>query len=240
MSDDVHYAIFVRNFLWSIHMVDLAKLYKFRFSEADRLKKMLIWKVLCEQFFQKIVGEGKTVLDLASGYGEFSNNIHAARKIAIDLNPEAHAFLPKDVEFHVGSADDIASVEDGVVDVVFTSNFLEHLPNKKILDKVFVEVIRILKPSGKFIVIGPNIRYLADKYWDFYDHHLPLSHLSLEEGLVQAGFDIELVKAKFLPYTTRSLLPQSPMFVAAYLKFPFIWSVFGKQFLVVARKPSCT
>lgn len=219
-------------------MVDLAKLYRFRFSEADRSRKLLIWKVLCEQFFQRIVGEGKTVLDLASGYGEFSNNIRAARKIAIDLNPDAQAFLPKDVEFYSEPADGMSSVDDSVADVVFTSNFLEHLSSKEKLDKVFAEVIRVMKPGGKFIIMGPNIRYLAAQYWDFYDHHLPLSHLSLEEGLAQAGFEIEFVKAKFIPYTTRSLLPQSPLFVAAYLKFPFIWPVFGKQFLVVARKPS--
>ena len=42
--------------------------------------------------------------------------------------------------------------------------------------------------------MGPNIRYLADRYWDFYDHHLALSHLSLEEGLVQAGYRVDRVR----------------------------------------------
>jgi hypothetical protein len=85
--------------------------------------------------------------------------------------------------------------------------------------------------------MGPNIRYLADQYWDFYDHHLPLSHLSLEEGLVQSGFEIDLVKARFLPYTTRSLLPQRAFLVSAYLRLPVFWPLLGKQFLVVGRKP---
>lgn len=219
-------------------MADLAKLYRFRFNEADRSRKMLIWKVICEQFLQKLVGGNKTILDLASGYGEFSHNIRAAHKIAIDLNPDARGFVPADVEFYSTPADDMSCIETGTVDVVFTSNFLEHLPSKDILDKVFAEVLRVLKPGGKFIVMGPNIRYLPGVYWDFYDHHLPLSHLSLQEGLVQAGFDMELLKAKFLPYSTRSALPQSPFFVATYLKIPLLWAIFGKQFLVVARKPN--
>jgi SAM-dependent methyltransferase len=198
---------------------------------------MTIWKVLCGEFFQKIVGENKVVLDLASGYGEFSNNIQAARKIAIDINPDAKQFLPNDVEFHSGSATDIRGVESDTADVVFTSNFLEHLRTKEELDRVFLEILRILRPGGKFIVMGPNIRYLTEQYWDFYDHHLPLSHLSVEEGLVQSGFEIDTVRARFLPYTTRSALPQNSFFVSTYLKLPVLWQVFGKQFLVVGRKP---
>jgi SAM-dependent methyltransferase len=217
-------------------MTDLARLYRFRFNETDRARKMLIWKVLCEEFFQKLVGENKVVLDLASGYGEFSNNIQATRKIAVDINPDAKQFLPNDVEFHSGSATDIRDVESDTADVVFTSNFLEHLRTKEELDRVFLEILRILKPGGKFIVMGPNIRYLADQYWDFYDHHLPLSHLSVEEGLVQSGFEIDMVKARFLPYTTRSALPQNSFLVSTYLKLPVLWQVFGKQFLVVGRK----
>ena len=75
-------------------MDDLAALYRARFSEADRARKDAIWKVLCENFFQRYVPPGSTVLDLASGYGEFVRHIRADRKIAIDLNPEAREFLP--------------------------------------------------------------------------------------------------------------------------------------------------
>jgi hypothetical protein len=84
--------------------------------------------------------------------------------------------------------------------------------------------------------MGPNIRYLAGQYWDFYDHHLPLSHLSLEEGLSINGFDVVRNIDKFLPYTTRSALPQHPLLVAAYLKMPIAWRILGRQFLLVAEK----
>jgi hypothetical protein len=95
-----------------------------------------------------------------------------------------------------------------------------------------------MKNFLKFIIMGPNIRYLASKYWDFYDHHLPLSHLSLAEGLSQSGYRIERIIPRFLPYTTvKTVLPQHPALVALYLKFPLIWSILGRQFLVVAIKP---
>ena len=67
-------------------MPDLSKLYRFRFREADRAGKMRIWKVLCERFFQPVIGEDRVIVDLACGYGEFINNIPAGKKVAVDLN----------------------------------------------------------------------------------------------------------------------------------------------------------
>ena len=142
------------------------------------------------------------------GYGEFINNIKAKKKYAIDLNPDARQFLDPEIEFCLAPANAISQLGNDIVDVVFTSNFLEHLKTKEECDAVLAEVLRILRPGGRFVIMGPNIRYLAAEYWDFYDHYLPLSHLSLEEGLVQAGYEVETIVPRFLPYTTRSALPQ--------------------------------
>ena len=219
-------------------MPNLAALYRFRFRESERPQKMRLWKALCEHYFQNLIGEGKIVVDLACGYGEFINNIRAKKKIAIDLNPDAPKYLVPEVHFLPSRADKVDGIADASVDVVFTSNFLEHLKTKEECDAVLAEVLRILKPGGRFIIMGPNIRYLAAEYWDFYDHYLPLSHLSLEEGLVQAGYAIESIIPRFLPYTTRSALPQHPALVALYLKLPLVWRILGKQFLVTGRKPA--
>jgi len=218
-------------------MPDLAALYRFRFRESERAQKMLIWKTLCANYFQRLIGDDQTVLDLACGYGEFINNINAKKKYAVDLNPDAPQYLGPDVEFHFARADKIAGIADNGIDVAFTSNFLEHLKTKEECDAVLGEVRRILKPGGRFVIMGPNIRYLAAEYWDFYDHYLPLSHLSLEEGLVQAGYDVVTVIPRFLPYTTRSALPQHPLLIALYLKMPFFWRILGRQFLLVGQKP---
>jgi SAM-dependent methyltransferase len=218
-------------------MPDLSKLYRFRFRGRDRGAEMRIWKVLCERFFQPLIGEGLAVLDLACGNGGFINNIRAAKKYAVDLNPDARESLAENVAFFLAQADKISPIADGAVDLVFTSNFLEHLRTKDECDRVLAEVRRILRPGGRFVIMGPNIRYLAAQYWDFYDHCLPLSHLSLEEGLVQADYEIDRIIPRFLPYTTRSRLPQHPFLIACYLKVPLAWRLMGKQFLVVARKP---
>jgi len=219
-------------------MPELPALYRFRFRESDRQRKVLMWKVLCSHFFQPLIGENQTVVDLACGYGEFINAIRARKKYAIDLNPDARSNLGNDVEFCLSRAEAVAAIGDNAVDLVFASNFLEHLRTKEECDAVFAEVRRMLKPGGRFVIMGPNIRYLAAQYWDFYDHCLPLSHLSLEEGLVQGGYEIEQIVPRFLPYTTRSSLPNHPALIALYLKLPLAWPIFGRQFLAVARKPA--
>ncbi|WP_026942509.1 class I SAM-dependent methyltransferase [Hellea balneolensis] len=216
---------------------ELSELYKIRFSEEELPRKNAIWKVLCEDFFSKYISENDVVLDVACGYGEFSNNIKSKRKITVDLNMDAKAYLNSDVEFNYCSATELSRVCNNEIDRAFTSNFLEHLPDKDALDTVIGEVFSALKPGGKFIIMGPNLRYLAGEYWDFYDHHLGLTHLSLGEALRLKGFEIEMSIDKFLPYTTQGALPTHPLLVKIYLKVPLIWKLLGKQFFIVAQKP---
>ena len=160
----------------------LDALYRHRFLDEDLPRKRLIWQTLCREFLQRHVGRDAVVLDLACGYGEFINAIAARARHAADLNPDSPRHLDPGVIFHATSADRLDDIPDETIDVVFASNFLEHLPDKAALSLVFKEAFRVLKPGGRFIVLGPNIRYLPGAYWDFWDHHLPLTHLSLAEG----------------------------------------------------------
>jgi SAM-dependent methyltransferase len=216
----------------------LSELYRNRFSAQELPRKNAIWEVLCKHYFQQFVTPDDTVVDLACGYGEFINNIQSTHKIAIDLNPDSRAFLSKGVQFEQLAATEFGPLLAGKVDVVFTSNFLEHLPGKENLELLLDQVLEALKPGGRFLIMGPNLRYLPGKYWDFYDHHLGLTHLSLCEVLAFKGFRIERCIDRFLPYTTQTALPSHPVLVHIYLAIPLLWRVFGKQFYIVARKPS--
>jgi len=84
--------------------------------------------------------------------------------------------------------------------------------------------------------MGPNIKYLPGAYWDFWDHYVILTELSLREALETRGFRIDLCLGKFLPYTMAGG-PRYPLaFLRAYLRLPLAWRMFGKQFLVIASK----
>jgi len=215
----------------------LQELYAYRFSAADREKKDRIWRVLCEHYFQALVAPTDTLLDLACGQGEFVRHIRCAHKIAVDLNPEVRDLLPPEIRFVQARADALEAIDPGSVDVCFISNFFEHLTSKEQMDAVLVAVRRVLRSGGRLINMQPNVRYEPGRYWDFYDHVLPLSHLSAAEGFAKHGFTIERSIPRFLPFTTKSALPQHPLLVRAYLAFPPAWRLLGGQFLIVARAP---
>ena len=218
-------------------MSEVAKLYRHRFSEREQLAKDRVWKVLVEHFFQRYVTADATVLDLACGYGEFIRHVRAARRIAVDINADSGERVAPPIEFHLSPATRLPFLADGSVDVCFTSNFLEHLPSKLAVDEVLAEVHRVLRPGGRFIALQPNIKYAYAEYWDFYDHHTALSHLSAAEGFSLAGFEVVELIDRFLPFSTKSALPKHPALVRAYLACPWAWKIMGKQFLIVAAKP---
>jgi ubiquinone/menaquinone biosynthesis C-methylase UbiE len=124
------------------------------------------------------------------------------------------------------------------VDCVFMSNFLEHLPSKELVLSTLRESQRILKPGGRVMILQPNIRFLPGEYWDYFDHHTALTDRSLAEALVLAGFEVSVCIPRFLPYTTKSRLPQSPWLVALYLRLPFFWRFLGKQAFLVGTVPA--
>jgi len=215
---------------------ELEELYQQRFRAEDLAPKHAIWKVLCADFFQRYVRPTDTVVDIGAGFCEFINNIAAAKKIAVDLNPDVRRFAAPDVQVINAPCTSIEQLAESSVDAVFMSNFLEHLLDKAAVLATLRECHRILRPGGRIIVLQPNIRFLPGEYWDFFDHHTPLTDRSLVEGLQLAGLEPQVVHPRFLPYTTKSRLPQAPFLVRWYLRVPLLWRVLGKQALVVATK----
>jgi SAM-dependent methyltransferase len=214
-------------------------LYRRRFAGVSQQKRAAMWEVLCRVVLQPYVRATDTVVDLGAGFCEFINTIHCARKIAVDTNGAVREFAAAGVEAVIGDVPAVLGVlGDASVHVVFCSNFFEHLRDKDTVLAALREVHRLLTMEGRLIIVQPNIRYVYKRYWDFFDHHVPLSHASLCEALQMTGFDIELLRPRFLPYTTTGRLPQAAWLVRLYLALlPVQWLI-GKQMLVVARKSS--
>jgi SAM-dependent methyltransferase len=213
----------------------ISELYKLRYKEINLAKKNKIWKLICSNFFQRFIPEKNIVLELASGHGEFINNIEASKKISIDINKDVKKYLNSNVFFYETDASQINKYIKYKVDTVFVSNFLEHLKSREDLEAFFKAVKGVLKKNGSFIILGPNLRYQPGKYWDYYDHYLGLTHLSLIEALELNGFQITLCIDKFLPHADKGDKLPHPFLVWLYLKIPLAWKVMGKQFFVVAK-----
>lgn len=216
---------------------ELSKIYHRRFVRTAAYRNK-VWQVLTAAFFSRWVKPDATVLDLGCGYGEFINNIRAGRKLAMDLNPDAPRHLAPGVEFLHQDCSHDWPLPPGSLDVVFTSNFFEHLPDKERLSLTLRHILRALKPGGALIAVGPNVKYLHGEYWDFYDHHVYLTETSLGEALEVEGYAIDLIRPRFLPFTMVKA-PEYPLFlVRLYVALPWLWWIRGRQFLIVARKPA--
>jgi SAM-dependent methyltransferase len=227
--------VITRKLVNPANKIHLQAIYHNRFD--DRLTyRDQVWATLCHKFWQRFVPADSNVLDLGCGYGQFINHIRCHKKWAMDLNPSTKQHLDSSVDLLEQDCAARWSLPDQHLDVVFTSNFFEHLPDKDALNRTINEAHRCLRDGGRLIAMGPNIKYLPGKYWDFWDHFLPLTEKSLAEALRMTGFTIEQAVAKFLPYT----MAEGPRFpkaiIALYLRWPMFWRLFGKQFLVIGRK----
>jgi SAM-dependent methyltransferase len=214
---------------------DLGKEYQERFA-AQASYRDSVWRILVREVFQHYVDPAAAVLDLGSGWGEFIRHIHAHRKIAMDLNPDMPSRVGPGVETILHDCSQTWPLPDSSLDIVFTSNFFEHLPNKDALRRTLQEALRCLKKGGRIICLGPNIRFLPGAYWDFWDHFLPLTDRSMVEILTLTGFAVERVEPRFLPYSMSQGFTPPVGFISLYIHIPLLWRILGKQFLIVGRK----
>jgi SAM-dependent methyltransferase len=216
---------------------DLVRIYRRRFSETAAYR-WKVWSVLTQSYFSRWVDATAPVLDLGCGYGEFINQIAASQKLAMDMNPDVPQYLNGDVQFLQQDCSKAWPLPTAALGTVFTSNFFEHLPNKECLSRTLAEAFRCIRPGGKLIAMGPNIKYLPGRYWDFYDHHTILTETSLGEALDISGFRLILVVPRFLPYTIVNVRQYPLWMVRAYLKVPIAWRFLGRQFLLIAERTS--
>lgn len=217
--------------------INFSRYYKNRFSSEDRSRKQEMWKELCKVFLQQFIYKNVTVMDIGAGYCEFINNISCGKKIAVDVNPDTKKFANKDVLVINKSAFLLSAKYNNIADIVFLSNFLEHLNSKDDVVELLRRVNKLLKKGGKIILLQPNIDLVKESYWDFIDHKVPLNTKSIMEALEIAGFKINVFIKKFLPYTTKNKhIPMLSILLKFYLLLPEIIKPFAGQSFVVAVK----
>jgi SAM-dependent methyltransferase len=210
--------------------------YAKRFSPAEEAGKEAMWRELV-RYLQRYVPEDGAVLDIASDRGEFIRNVRARERWATDLR-DVTAHLDPGVEFVQADGLTLDGVlPNGHFDTVFMSNYLEHLPSGDSVVEQFRVARKLLRPGGRVVVLQPNVRLAGAGYWDFIDHKTALTERSLVEAAELVGLETEDLVVRFLPYTTKSRLPQSAALVRWYLRVRPAWLLLGKQTLFVGRRP---
>jgi len=191
-----------------------------------------VWKALWRYYFRHRIRPSDTVLDLGSGYGDFINNVIAARRVAVDLWPGFKAHLEDDVEAIVGPVGDLSQIASASIDYAFASNLFEHVTQQEFTDTLS-SLRAKLSPNGSLTILQPNYRYAYREYFDDYTHISIYSHISLCDFLAANGFELMEVRPRFLPLTVKSRLPTWAPLIGLYLNSPV--KPLGKQMLVRVR-----
>jgi hypothetical protein len=215
-------------------LMNYQRLYEFRFRDVDQTARVAVWREIAP-FIHEQLGRPQRVLDPAAGRGEFINAVPAAERWAIDqVAYDEGTYAPgvKSVVSDIFDAELPAEHFGGV----FVSNFLEHLTTQEAVATFLGRMYEATASGGRVAVMGPNFRFCSREYFDMADHTLIFTHRAIAEHLYAAGFEVERVEPRFLPYSFTGRLPPSPRLTRQYLRTPSAWRIVGKQFLVIGRR----
>ncbi len=211
--------------------------YAERFPDAAAAVKDGLWRENV-RYLSRWIPADAAVLDIACDRGYFIRNVAARERWASDVR-DMRAQVGEGIRFvQADGLELLDHLPRGHFDVVFMSNYLEHLPNGEAVTTQLRVTRDLLRPGGRVIILQPNIRLVGGAYWDFIDHKVPLTEHSLREAAQIAGLETEKVIVRFLPYTTKGRLGTRPWMVRAYLALPLAWRILGKQTLFIGRRPA--
>jgi SAM-dependent methyltransferase len=215
---------------------NLDRVYAQRFVDPDFRTKDRVWAEV-GRYLQRYVDRTSPAMDIGCDRGYFTRNVVATDKWACDVR-DMSASLPAGTHFIRSSGLNLPeAVPRRHFGTVFMSNYLEHLRSSDQVIQQLRIAFDLLRDGGRVVVLQPNIRLTGPAYWDFIDHHVPITDRSLVEASEAAGFATERVIVRFLPYTTKGRLPAHPWLVRLYLHCgPAKW-LLGGQTLYVGRRP---
>ena len=196
------------------------------------LNRKKVWKILTP-YFQRFIDPNDTLIELGAGYCYFINEIQAKRKIAIDLFENIGQFANDEVEVHVGNALQMDFMAAASADVIFASNFLEHLDWLQLKDLV-TEMRRVLKPGGRVIIMQPNFRIAFKNYFDDYTHKTIFTDRSVVDWFESEGFRTKKKSPKFMPFSVKQTSSFLIWLIPIYLRSP-IKPLAGQMMFVFER-----
>ncbi len=205
--------------------------FKSRFTSTS--SRNVFWRLFCQWLNKKFISNDSIVLDVGAGYCNFINNISAREKHALDQSPEIKKYAGTGVHVHIQKSIELGNLPKNHFNVVFASNFFEHLSENEL--PATMNILRkVMKQNSLLIALQPNYYYSYRNYFDDYTHKKVFSHESFRDFLTANGFEIIYEKRKFLPFSFKSRFPKPTFLMQLYLSLPF--KPFAKQMFFVARK----
>jgi SAM-dependent methyltransferase len=167
------------------------------FGRALRFVPFVREKVLSRIRYLHGSGRGK-LLDVGCGNGAFIAHMRGLGWDVLGIEPDAAAARQareeRGVPVLVGSIED-AGLPRGSFDAITLNHVIEHVPDPV---ETLGQCARLLKPSGKLVVMTPNILSLAHKFFrEAWLHLDPPRHLylfsprAMHRALELAGLNLE-------------------------------------------------
>jgi SAM-dependent methyltransferase len=135
----------------------------------DTAKEEIIREIISgEHWWEELIGrlENKTVLDIGCGNSYFVTywQLTGNEAVGLDFSPETvknnnmlHEKLGLKQNFYLASSEKIKA-ENNSLDIVHMRWVIHHIP-PELMDRSILEIKRVLKPDGKFIVFETNYAY---------------------------------------------------------------------------------
>ena len=142
---------------------------------------------------------GEKFLELGCGRGDFLNEFteFGLETYAVDNNDYFKKNLKTTNFFTLDITKSKLPFEDNSFDVVYSKSFIEHF---YFPENIFKEVLRILKPDGKFVNLTPDWEIIYKTFYEDYTHRTPFTMTSLKDIYLINGFkNVSVEKFKQLP-----------------------------------------
>lgn len=228
---------------------------EFRYTGKEELEQQLAmpgYNQHIANLFLKKIDQGTTVMDFGAGIGTISDLIRqkksTVRILCVELDEENKSML-KSKGYEV--LEDANLCADGTLDVIYSSNVLEHIED----DEAALRVLhKKLKPGGIAAFWVPAFECLWTPMDDKVEHYRRYTRKSMEEVFTKAGFRIQscfyqdsagffitllfkLIGNKDGTVSTKSLVIYDRFIFPVSKIFDFLFSrFFGKNVFIYARR----
>ncbi len=181
---------------------------------------------------------GEVVLDLGCGNGVFLDLLRgrSVRGVGVDSFPQCvEACRRNGLDIRDAEILQYLQTTTESYDGLFLSHIVEHLPPQTVLD-LFAHARRILRPSGRIIVVTPNCRdieVITERFWLDITHVRPYPVQLLEKMLEHSGFAIH--SSGLDPHSATHILSRSPLKTARRIMKKLRWGEYwgkGDTFVV--------
>ena len=138
---------------------------------------------LCKYLFGRFgLKQGDKLLDIGCGRGDFSKSFKDLNLEVYGLDcEESSSLLLENIQVRLANIENEPfPFDDNMFDVVFAKSVIEHLFNPENFMK---ECYRILKPSGRLIIMTPDWISQMKIFFDDYTHRQPYTLTALKDIL---------------------------------------------------------